>query len=236
MRKLLKYLKVVPFVILIFALQGCLRSRDYVYIQIGTVKKTEISESDSKSEIYFLLDSSEKLYPDLKESYLSSKLKHNDRVIVQFSSVKQDKVNKEIIAEIKAVHPIRTEEIQFKSKEEVANKLEKSDKVNITEAYVVNGFMTLKYSYFGGNKPNKEHLFEIYFIEQDENVGNHKTVNLTLIHDAEGDEGYSLENSIISFPIDNIESHLKENETVSIKSKTIYNGIKTHQIKLKKRE
>ena len=240
MKKIYKYTKLIPLALILLFIQGCVKSRDeYIYIQIGTVKKIEISETEPEKKFYFLLDSNEELYPRVDEGYLSKRLDHNDRVIVQFTEVEQYASKKELHAKIQMIHPIRTVDIEFADKEDISNQLANSNTVNITEAYIANGFLTLKYSYLGGYKPDKDHKFKMLafhapLLEPESRVETEDIARLTLIHDAKEDTGTQIQNGIISFPTDNIKSLLEDKEQLNITINTVYDGIKEYSINLKK--
>lgn len=229
MRNSLKSIKITAFVLLVIALHSCLKdSEEYYPIQIGTVQVIDKNSENTS----FLLDSSYMLYPKNPENIAHLKLKQNDRVFIQFSDLSQDESKKELHATIKYIDLIPTKSIEQTENENSAMELiDKSDKINITDAYITNGFITFKYTYQGGQKrPEEHHISMFSTTEIDQNSG---VLKLYLTHDSQGDFGTNTISEVITLPVNSIEEQLTQVKEVKIISKTIIQGVIEHDVYLK---
>ena len=225
MNNLHNYFKITAIVLFTFLFQGCLKNNDdYSSATIGTVHFTE----EDPSALYFNLDSKEQLYPNSLNFSQASKLKEKDRVFIEYKDATGDK--NEYFADIVGVIPIPTKEIHSKkTKDELELLLEQSDLINISEVYIVNGFITLKYTYIGGDVSKDKHNIDLYALT--ETKESDQTLRFYLTHDANEDKGTSQRTGIITFSLDNLQDLIGQTQQSTIKSHTIYEGIKEYQIK-----
>ncbi|WP_018109012.1 hypothetical protein [Bacteroides propionicifaciens] len=230
MKSLTKQTHYLIIALVVMGLQSCIRSGDeYSPMAIGTVQV----ETGDINTLYFDLDSGYKLFPNNPENLVAYDLKTNDRVFIQFTELDENTSKKELTAKIKMLQQVETGNVEFTQDDSSAEGLiQASDRINITEAYIANGFLTLKYSYIG--QPSVwDHTIQLY-ATKDNKIEDTKILKLYLTHDASEDNSTYINNGIISFPITEINDLVKAAEEVSITSKTIYSGVQETAVYIKK--
>lgn len=233
MKNSIKYAKSFIFLFIIILTQSCLNSDDnYEYVQFGTVQMLDNADQGS---LFFLLDSNQALYPKNPGAVASLDLQDKDRVFVQFTDLEENHEKYDLYANIQIVQKLRTETIKFiESEEQTEDLLESSDAINIVEAYVVNNFLNLKYTYKGGRLDSKEHDISIYATKEiSEETRSSTTLELILTHDAKEDKGNRNVNGVISFPLDNIQNLINNKNEIKISAKAIIGGVQDYIIQVK---
>lgn len=220
MKNIAKQTQYLIIALVVMGLQSCIKSGDDYYpMAIGTVQ----IETGDVNTLYFDLDSGYKLFPKNPEDIVVNDLKTNDRVFIQYTDPDEDSSKKELTAKIKMLLQVDTGDIEFTEDDNSAQSLiEASAPINITEAYIANGFLTLKYSYLGKLNAS-DHNIELY-ATKDNPSNDGKTLKLYLTHDAKEDNNTYINKGIISFPISEINDQVEVAEKVTIMSKTIYSG------------
>lgn len=232
MRYFTKYFTLALLVVSVFFLQSCLSDNDdYNPMVIGTTKIVD----NEASITYFMLDSGYKLTPNNLEGVDAQKLENNQRVFLQLKDVDEDEAKKELKATIILLVKIETKDIEFTESAETAKQLlDASDPVNIGDAYIANGYLTLRYNYKGEYK-NDKHTFSLYAIK-DESSSKDGAYQLYLTHDEGGDNGQVMNTKIMSFPIESIKEELNQNDKAEIIFKTYYSGNMKYSIYFNKKK
>lgn len=204
----------------VFMLQSCLKENDDFYpVVIGT---TKIVDNDVNSA-YFILDTGYKLSVNNINDLSLKDLQNNQRVFLQLKDVVEDNTKKELQGTIVMLVNIKTQDVEFTKDQASANELlENSDPVNIGEAYIVNGFLTLKYHYKSLHESGI-HKFNLYAIEDVSTIDN-TIYRLFLTHDASNDVDGPVRTLFMSFPIENIQEEIDSHEKTVITFKTYYSG------------
>ncbi len=225
MNNLNLYFKISILFLCVFLLQGCLKSNDdYSNLSIGTVRMID----EEPTTLYFQLDLKKNLYPNSLQFYGAKELKEKDRVFIEYTDAQEKKSG--YTANIVSTHLVQTKPIILEAdQEKLETYLNESAKINISEVYIVNDFLTLKYTCLGKNKDSDQNTINLYALADSNRTG--AALHLYLTHNGEDTEG-SQYSGIISFPIDKLKALISPSTQVYIKSHTIYNGIEEHIIKI----
>lgn len=229
---MVKSLKLATLLMTILLLQSCLKeNNDFNPVVIGTAKVV----NNEVSSTHFILDTGYTLLPNNIEELGGKQIKDNQRVFIQLKDVEEDSSKKELHGTIIMLVKIKTQEIEFTENLSSASELlDKSDPINIGDAYVVNGFLTLKYHFRSSQSPDK-HEFKMYALK-DLSAEKENTYQLFLTHNTNGDNDGPVNSLFMSFPIENIQEQVDSHDKTVITFKTYYSGNENYTVYINKKK
>lgn len=220
-------LAIATFAILFIAmplLQSCLEDDwDYQYpslFGIGTLKVIE------GNDYYFALDEGSKLYPGDTSALRDYTVTDGQRAFVYFNELSEKKEGYEYNAQIKHIENILTKDI-YSMPADKADSIG-DDPINLLEPIWVTGnFLNIKYQFYHSNDKEKPHMLNLVINEAatDEEL-KPDYLNLEFRHNAFKDAQTILAPGLVSFKLDNISHLLEGKKGVSVRVKSLYDGVK----------
>lgn len=196
---------------------------DYQYpslFGIGTLKVIE------GNDYYFALDEGSKLYPGDTSALRDYTVTDGQRAFVYFNELSEKKEGYEYNAQIKHIENILTKDI-YSMPADKADSIG-DDPINLLEPIWVTGnFLNIKYQFYHSNDKEKPHMLNLVINEAatDEEL-KPDYLNMEFRHNAFKDAQTILAPGLVSFKLDNISHLLEGKKGVSVRVKSLYDGVK----------
>lgn len=219
-------------------LQSCLNDDDSSseLLVISTINQVA---SDSK-EFYFTLDDGKTMFPSNGQVWNSQDLENGQRAFVIFNKLEEPVNGYDYNIEVKNINKVLTKDIITMGEGENTEEKIGDDKINATYMWITKDkkYLTIEYQYYGTHSTDKKHFLNLVINDvapaptptSDESSDN-EYINLEFRHNDEGDTPARLGEGYVSFKLDKIKEQLDGKKGLRIRVNTIYDRIKTYEIK-----
>lgn len=224
-------------------LQSCLND-DGSSSELLVISTINQAASDSK-EFYFTLDDGKTMFPSNGQAWNNQDLENGQRAFVIFNKLEEPASGYDYNIEVKNINKILTKDIITMGEGENTEEKIGDDKINATYMWITKDkkYLTIEYQYYGTNNQEKKHFLNLVINDvapaptaiSDENNNNESSndeyLDLEFRHNDEGDASARLDEGYVSFKLDKIKEQLEGKKGLKIRVNTIYNGIKTYEVK-----
>ncbi len=189
-------------------------------LAIGTLKVI------AGRDYYFDLDEGTRMYPADTAGVHGYAAEDGQRAFVYFDILPQKRPGYDYDARILRIENIPTKDVCFMTPE-----MEDSvghDPVNITDMWIANGHLNVKYQIRRSEDPPTEHTLSLTADEGDAAAGGGDYLMLELRHNARGDTGGETASGMVSFRLKNIEQAARGRRGVDVRTLTLFSGVR-HQ-------
>lgn len=216
-------LSVVPF------LQSCLNDDDTVYSDFTIATLKQINDGD---DYYFGLDSGRKMYPGDDSAISHFPIVDGKRVFVWFHQLEEQVQGYDYNIQVVRLDSILTKDI-IPLTVETADSIG-DDRINMTNSWVAQGYLTMEFQYYGTQNPNKKHMLNLVYDVDKDLIDEEGYINLEFRHNAYEDNGGALGEGIVSFKLDKIATEMETAKGLKIRVNSLYDNVIYKTINFKK--
>lgn len=236
-------MKKFKFIAFIFAImtampvfQSCLD--DDSPSDLLVVSTINMISQDSK-DFYFTLDDGKKMYPSNGQGWPGTDFVDGQRAFVIFSELEEPVNGYDYNIQVKQIKEILTKDIVTMGEEENTEENIGDDKINTTYMWINKDkkYLTIEFQYYGTNSEDKKHFLNLVVNNPvsastaNEKGEEDEYIDLEFRHNRKGDYPQSLGEGYVSFKLDKIKEQMEGKKGLRIRVNTLYNGIKTYEVK-----